>query len=295
MKIIKFIFIILWIFSFSGISSQGEEPAERKDAAGEAQTVMATPLPTALSVKNASLNEKTEVVPSEASIQAMQSLLKKKYAPPLSLLESIRLTDNVAEIIEPAFGIYKEPRKEKSLQLMNLVIDHVKLKDDRASSLLFYRWYYIGRNRVIGDQIQEKIFKPQPILKNVTAISFEAEREDVHIHFMKVTDLEDAATSFKIDKWILKNVPRKEVCFLYFPTTIKQILLDYSTKTDAWGRISVYAGVTDRPEFGKAALYYLTTARKEIEGGSFEKAKMNLQKAKEQLIKFNRQISLESP
>jgi hypothetical protein len=256
------------------------------------QVTHATPIPQTSKVENVPSKSETEPVPADSSIQAMQLLLKNKYAPPLSLMESIRLTDHVMEILDPRIDLFKEPRKEKSLQLMNLILDYVKLTDDRASSLLFYRWYYIGRNRVVGDQIQEEIFKPQPILKNVMAISFEADKEDVHIHYMKVIDLEDTTTNFKIDKWILKNVPRKEVCFLYFPTTIKQILLDYSTKSDTWARIRVYAGVTDRPEYGKAALYYLTIAGREIDTGFFDKAKTNLQKAKELLIKFNRQISL---
>jgi hypothetical protein len=290
----RFEIIIFLIFSLLAIPLISEETSEQKEPAKEAQVAQATPvIPPNIGVENVadSPKKEEEPSPSEASIQSMQLLLKRKYAPPLSLLESIRLTDNVTEIVDPSFTLFKEPRKEKSLQLMNLIIDHVKLTDDRASSLLFYRWYYIGRNRVVGDHIQEEIFKPQPILKNVTAISFEAEREDVHIHYMKVIDLDDTATNFKIDKWILKNVPRKEVCFLYFPTTIKQILLDYSTRTETWARIRVYAGVTDRPEFGKAALYYLASARKEIEGGSFDKAKTNLLKAKELLIRFNRQLS----
>lgn len=283
---------MILICFFPGFSLLSEEAMGKKEPVGEVQITQTTPVPQIPILDNVPSKSDTLPPPSDSSIKTMQLFLKKKHAPPLSLLESIRLTDNVTEIVDPSFTLFKEPRKEKSLQLMNLIIDHVKLTDDRASSLLFYRWYYIGRNRVEGDQIQEKIFKPQPIMKNVTAISFEAEKEDVHIHYMKVIDLDNTTTNFKIDKWILKNVPRKEVCFLYFPTTIKQILLDYSTRSETSARIRVYAGVTNRPEFGKAALYYLTTARKEIEGGSFDKGKINLLKAKELLIKFNRQLSL---
>lgn len=288
----KIIFFLIFLCFLPPFLLFSEESADRKEPAKDIQVTQATPNPPPTEGEKNPSDTETKPLASDSSIQAMQLLLKKKYAPPLSLMESIRLTDNVVEILDPTIDLFKEPRKEKSIQLMNLIINYVKLTDDRASSLLFYRWYYIGRDRVVGDHIQEETFKPKPIIKNVTAISFEAEKENVHIYYMKVIDLENITTSFKIDKWILKNVPRKEVCFLYFPTTIKEILINYSTKSDTWARLRVYAGVTDRPEFGKAALYYLASAKREIESGAFEKAKINLQKAKERLIKFNRQISL---
>jgi|GEM_PF-612952 len=280
--------ILLCLIVITGFSQEQNREKEKQPEVAKAST----PSNTQPSKKEAT-EVKTNSPPDEKTVQYIQHLLKRKYAPPLSLFESIRLTENVRELINPGVTIFKGPRKEKSLTLMNLIIDYVKLTDDRASSLLFYRWYYIGRHRVISEQIQEEKFTPRPLIKNVSAISFNAERADVHIHFMKVIDLKGNTTSFKIDKWILKNLPRKEVCFLYFPTTIKEIVLDYSTRPNTWARLRVFAGVTDRPEYAKAGLYYLASAKKEIENSTFDKADKHLVKAKDYLIKFNRQLRLD--
>jgi len=226
-------------------------------------------------------------VESDPALKSMQFLLQRNFAPPLSLFECIRLAENVMDLINPAIQKFKGPRKDKSLYLMNLITDYVKLTDERSSSLLFYKWYFIGKNQDMRETMEEVVFNPAPVIRNVSAISFEAEKADVNIHYMKVKDLEGNTTSFKVNKCIIAGLPRKEVCFLYFPTTIKQIVVDYSTKAKGKARLTLYAGVTDRPENGKASLYYLSRGKNEIENDNFENAKNDLIKAKEYLIKFN--------
>ena len=287
-KIHPIVFLLIIISSASMITvTLSEEEKEKKTQASVQESTKEVQ-----GDSEAPEGKKKEESEPNPATEAMQFLLNRKFAPPLSLFESIRLTENVTALIDRSIKKFKEPRREKALHLLTMIQDYVKLVDDRASSLLFYRWYYIERHRVTGDALEEQIFNPRPLIKNVSAISFEANRADVFIHYMKVIDIHNNATNFKINKWIINGLPRKEVCFLYFPTTIKRIILDYSTKPDAKASLSVYAGVTDRPEHGKAALYYLSSAKKEIEADLFGKAKTNLDKAKEYLIKFNRQQRL---
>ena len=285
------LFLLLGFTTFALAEENQEETEEKKKhevadsrSPGAAKSVQNVKVP----------DEQKSDQPSEptAAEQAMKFLLERNYAPPLSLFESIRLTDNVIMLLDNSLDKFKGPRREKALQLLSFIKNYVKLTDDRASSLLFYRWYYIGKHRVEGATIEEETFTPRPLVKNVSAVSFEALNADIFIHYMKVIGVNDHVVDFKINKWIYDGLPRKEVCFLYFPTTVKKIIIDYATKPETKARLKVYVGVTDHPEHGKAALYYLSHARKNVEQDAFDKALEDLQKAKELLIKFQRQQRL---
>jgi hypothetical protein len=246
-------------------------------------------------VKKASVNlnkEAEEKNTPDAATEKVQYLINHKYAPPLSIYESIRLIENINELLDTKVKKFEGPRREKATTLIKLVRNHVKLTDDRSSSLLFYRWYYLGRHKVKDETIEEDIFKVEPPVKNVSAISFEAKYADVKIHYMKVIAVDGKETDFKINKWITAGLPRQELCFFYFPTTIKKVILDYSTRPDSRARLRLYAGVTDTPEYCKAALYYLTEAQKDLERSSFTPSIKNLEKARTQLIHFQRQKKL---
>jgi len=286
-KIMGHIFIFLFFISTVTLLSVYSEENQNKQTQTQETKIEAQEIKQTLAQAPSGVKSDETPVESDPGLEFMLLLLKRNYAPPLSLFESIHLTENVMDLINPSIEKFKGPRKEKSLHLMTLITDYVKLTDDRSSSLLFYKWYFIGKNQEMRETMEEVVFKPTPMIRNVSAISFEAEKADVNIHFMKVTDLEGNTTSFKVDKCILNGLPRKEVCFLYFPTTIKQIVVDYSTKSKGKSRLTVYAGVTDRPEYGKAALYYLSRGQKEIHDEEFENAKKDLVKAKDYLIKFN--------
>jgi len=276
------VFAVLLFFMGLPFLSPGDDPG-----AVEKKSEASPPPPASV---EAGEKGKAETEEPDPVSETLQFLLHRKYAPPLSLSDSIRLTENVIALVNPATEKFKGPRKEKAATLLNLISSHVKITDDRLSSLLFYRWYYIGTHRVDTVTIDEDIFLPQPPLRNVSAISFEATGSDVLIHYMKVVDINNHVAEFNLKKWILAGLPRKEVCFLYFPTTIKRIVMDYSTKPDSRARMKLFAGVTDQPEYGKASLYYLSTSRRQVETGDFKGAKENLRKARELLIKFqNRQ------
>ncbi len=254
----------------------------RANAASDAGVQPATP-----DEKSATLSKPTKkTLPPDPETETIKFLLERKFPAPLSISEAIRLTRNTVEILQPKTDKFKEPRKEKALYLLVLISDYVKLADDRVSSLPSYRWYYIGRHRVTSESVEEDIFTPLPVLQDVSAISFEATKADVLIHYMKVIDIRDNETNFKINKWIIAGLPRKEVCFLYFPTAIKRIVLDYATRANSWARLKVYVGVTDYPECGKASLYYLSRAKKAIVSDQFPEAVSNLNNALGLLFKF---------
>lgn len=218
----------------------------------------------------------------------IQQILKQNFAPPLSLAEAIRLTEKARILLLPDTEQLEGPRSTKAQKLISLVKNFVKLADERSSNLLYYKWYYIGRNRVEREEIEEDIYDAKPPIPKSSAISFEATGEDVLIHHMKVIDIQNNEIEFSLNKWILEGLPRKEVCYMYFPVTVKQVVIDYSTRKDSVARLKVYVGVTDNPEYGKASLYYLTRTVELIQKKNLKEAAKDLEKARNQMILFNK-------
>ncbi len=277
------IHIILGIVFCGVLSAELEQP----------QTPIPTPLPAILPSPSPSATPKQTPLPGDArdsAEESMQALLKTRFAPPLSIFETIRLVESLIELLNPSVDVLKPSRKEKAQKIMTLVSAQVKLTDERVSSLLYYKWYKIGNQRVEGETIEEKVYNPQPPIRNVSAISFEATGGNVQIHFVKVIDTNGKVSNFNVNKWIFDGLPHKEVCYLYFPANIKSVIVDYSAKTSSRARLTVFAGVTDRPEHGKVALYYLTRVAKSIESDNFAQSEADLVKAREALISFNRQL-----
>lgn len=281
----RFVFIhIIMGIVFCGVLSAALE---------QTPTPKPTPAPAILPSPSPSATPHQTPLPGAARSSAeesMQTLLKTRFAPPLSVFETIRLVENVIELLNPSVDVLKSSRREMAQKILTLATDHVKLTDDRVSSLLYYKWYYIGYQRVEGETIEEKTYKPQPPIRNVSAISFEASGGNVQVHFVKVVDINDKVSNFNVNKWIWDGLPHKEICYLYFPTTIKSVIVDYSAKPNTRARLTVFAGVTDRPEHGKAALYYLSRAAKSVEAENFAQAVADLSKSRESLILFNRQL-----
>lgn len=217
------------------------------------------------------------------------------YRPPLSVSEAINLTYRVRRLLDPEDKKFIEPRREKAIEALGIIIDYIKFIDDRHSSLPYYKWYKIGENEVSLGGIDEDTFKVRPPLKNVSAISFVALYGDVFVHNIRVLDENRSETKFNVNRWIKLNFPRKEVCFLYFPTNVERIIITYSARKEAVlpPKLIIYGGITSLPEYGKAALYYLTRAQQALKNNvPFHQITDDLQKAIHFLIRFknSRQI-----
>lgn len=212
-----------------------------------------------------------------------------EYHPPLSVLEAIKLTNRLRQMLAPEDPHFVDLRREKAIEVLDLISDYIKMIDDRHSLLPYYTWYEIGEKRVSLGGVDEDSYDVNPAMKNVSAVSFVALRGDVFIHYIKVIDEEGNETRFKVNRWIRLHWPRKDVCFLYFPTDLTKIVIAYSAREDSTvnPKLVVYAGVTTVPEHGKASLYYLTRARQILSNnGEFSSARDDLHKAIESLLRF---------
>jgi hypothetical protein len=228
--------------------------------------------------------------PPEKNAQSSYDVtFKFDYQAPLSVSDAVRLSYNLIALLNPGDDKFVNTRREKAAEAIQVIIDYIRLVDDRHSSLPYYRWYLIDERRVTPGGIDEDKFKVERILEKASAVSFVAFKGDVFVHNIKVVDNKEKEVNFKINRWVRVGLPRKEVCFLYFPMNISMVVVNYSAEETIEGPpdMQVYGGVTTLPEHGKVSLYYLTRARQNlIQNGKFENSIKDLREAITNLIRF---------
>lgn len=211
------------------------------------------------------------------------------YQTPLSLYDAIRLTYRVRNMLNPADKQFLPMRREKAIEVLDVIVDYIKQVDDRHSLLPYYRWYTVGEKRVSVGVLDEDNYELDPIHYGVSALSFVALRGDVYVQNISVIDKSNSETRFNVNRWVRVDFPRKEVCYLYFPTDIRKIIIRYTGEQGLpeMPKLQVFSGVTNIPEHGKAALYYLSRARQLLASNAeFPETVDALTAAIDVLIKF---------
>jgi hypothetical protein len=223
------------------------------------------------------------------AIDEEKILPKFDFLPPLGLDDGMQIVVACIYFLESPDAGFLDYKKQRVTEALNSVIDYVKMLDDRHSSFENYRWYFVGKQKVSGGGIDEDTFVAEPPLRRVSAISFVAERADVTIHRMTVTDVEGNETKFTIERKVRAGFPRKEVCFLYYQETVRDIILNYSTEDEQIEpRLKVYCGVTPMPEYAKEAIYFLTVAKKQLAENQLTSAENNLRKAWKRMLQVKK-------
>ncbi len=274
---------LLFVFLLTAVSS-AQPPADHTPTDAPT-TPTSTPQPTVAPTPQVTPTPQ----PTSTKERPYDVTFRFDYQPPLSVTDSIRLLYRVRNLLDPDDPDFLEVRREKATEVIDLIIDYVKMTDDRHSLLPFYEWRPIGEKRVSLGGIDEDTYDVSPVHRDISALSFVARRGDVYIHNITVIDEEDKETKFKVERWIRIGVPRKEVCFLYFPTNIDSIVINYSSRKNARENphLQVFIGKTNVPEYGKAALYYLSRARRMLAGDrDFEEIIKEIKHAIESLVSF---------
>jgi hypothetical protein len=216
-----------------------------------------------------------------------ETLPQFETVPPLGLDEAMQSVAASIYFLEKPDAKFLDYKKQKVTEALNNVTDYMKIIDDRHSTLENYRWYFVGKQKVSHGGIDEDTYVVEPPLRRVSAISFVAERGDVTIHRMTVNDVKGNQTKFTIERLIRADLPRKEVCFLYYQQSVAQVTLYYSTNDETVDpRVKVYCGVTPVPEYAKEAIYYLTLAKKELAEDHISETIKNLQLAWKRMLKI---------
>ncbi|MBI5155423.1 hypothetical protein HZA57_09315 [Candidatus Poribacteria bacterium] len=268
----------------------GADVAELPAPARAGTVLQATPTPTPTPV----LSPSPSAAPTAPPI---------KFSPPFSLSDCLRLVSLATDAIPTDKAGQESVHRDSLGQLITSVTDYLKDRDDLHSNLIGYQWTRIGRGKVREPLIQGKTFdwSPEEYPAEVSALSFEVTGGDAQLHAIRVFDpsSEEPIASFlsESEKPVLlrHSLPRREVFHLWRPATISKIEVAYSQvvpSAEVVPRVYVYAGRTDKPEYGKAAIFYLTRAQQRVELGRVAEGREDLVLARQEIIKYRRQLRL---
>jgi hypothetical protein len=189
------------------------------------------------------------------------------YAPPLSVEEAgslIRAAVDILMINDPAT---LAARCQKVAEIIDVTSNYLTLLDQRSSRLSSYDWHFVDREKVDGPGIDRDVYRAQPPIAKVSAISFAADFGDVYIYSVEVLNAAGATTTFTLNRLIEENMPHQEICWLFFPKTIQSVTLRYEARGNGkrTPRLAVFAGVAREDEYLKQALWYLRYSHREVE------------------------------
>ena len=92
---------------------------------------------------------------------------------------------------------------------------------------------------------------------------------------------------FEKEKKIFAGMPLREVFFLPSSMDLKHLTTHYfPTDREILTRVTAFAGISSRPEYGKKALFSLNAAKTKIQEMKFSEALIDLTSARKNLSNF---------
>ena len=216
--------------------------------------------------------------------------------PPFSLSDCSILIDQALQALPRSDGDLKPYNEESIGLLLRTITNYLKMRDEMHSTLVNYTWESIARGQVSDGLIDNEEFtwEGDRIPRNVSALSFEVQRGDAYLHFLRVIDPEgnEIATFDRLrraPRLIRHSLPRREVFHLWRPTSIGTIELAYSQANpgrDRAPKVFIHAGHTDEPEYGKSAIYFITRAEQRARARNISLARTDLVRAQQEIRSY---------
>lgn len=224
------------------------------------------------------------------------------FSSPFSLNDCLNLLQAAVRVLPETPDQPVSFETQSFHRLLNSVSDYLKNRDEMHASLVGYEWDKIGRADVetgVIENIEIDLRKQEEPPKDMTAISFRVERGDVLVHNMKVFDEDDdLVAEFRLEKpvQLRHSLPKREFFFLWRPTDIERISIAASKATperEEDPRLFVLAGRTDKPEHGKAAIWFIDQAQIDIREGRLVMGRQKLARAQTEIRQFRETVRSE--
>lgn len=286
------------------LEEQSTEPAESDEEA---------PPPNAEAIGNdapatesaESTSEPADATSAAAEVPVETSLLPPGTGPPPFRFESpFSLPDCITILRAIIAGIRVEDGaaftrfEPASLRRgIEVVSNYLRARDDLHYNLVDYRWERVGTDSVTSALIQQLRFtwEDSSMPTRVDALSLEALRGDVYLHSMMIYDDQgELAADYKFDDTRLMrlrhSLPRREVFHLWSPTAISRVdlaLSRFDPLESVFPQVNLHVGRTNRPEHGKATIYYLSRAEQRFTAEDLAGVRQELQHALAEMIAYN--------
>jgi len=213
------------------------------------------------------------------------------FTPPLGINEAIALLARLrmqgrrskAEVRPNA------DRQRYMGEALDEVASFVRALDRRFTTLDRYDWELIGQLRVLPGEPAEAKLRPDKPLRNVSAIALRARRGRVLVEDVRARDADEHPLAVDMGGapyLVLQSLPKREVCFLYYPEAVAEVTMRLSTDVATRATLEVYAGSSRHEEHGKLALYHMARAASALDAKRFVEFDAALHQAERALIDF---------
>ncbi|MCB2155528.1 hypothetical protein KQI84_11635 [bacterium] len=223
--------------------------------------------------------------------------------PPFSLSDCSALIGQGLNALPLSDDDPKAYNDEAVFGLLRTITNYLKMRDEMHSTLVNYTWNQIARGQVSDGLIdnEEFTFDKDDCPQEVSALSFEVQRGDAYLHYLRVIDSEghEVATFDRLrrnPRLIRHSLPRREVFHLWRPTSIGKIELAYSQANpgrDRSPKVLIHAGHTDDPEYGKSAIFFITRAEQRLRAEEISLARNDLIKAQQEIRNYREYLQRE--
>ncbi len=203
--------------------------------------------------------------------------------PPLSLSDAESLTNRAQLLLEGYGGTGVSQDDQRLARLMvQCVIDYAQLRRQRRVPL--DQLTSLGRH-VLDTPGQEIKFalEANPPVPHVQGIALECSREPVEVHSVTVETEESDPFTLRLGLTLDPTLPGRSFHDLPDLVTVRAITVRAVTQSDRRPRLSVWLVQTPRPEHLSQAITHLHAAREGLDEGDLERAKAELDLARQGL------------
>ena len=202
--------------------------------------------------------------------------------PPLSLADAIGSLNESAGVLRAASGKLRDTEADAMGRRLAAVIGYIRMVDETNPTLPYYQWHFVDRGKAKDGQDDLDTFTPLRPIPGVTAVAFRVAFGDVRVQSVRVVDSGGLTFEFNMKKDITADMPRREVCLLEKEIELARVEVIYRglTRNEARApRVTIEAGISSVPEYGRAAVYELSLARRGLQDHNGAEVEKRLREA----------------
>lgn len=224
------------------------------------------------------------------------------YVSPFSTSDCLTILEEVLAALPQNESEAQKYSTRSLLKGVETTNNYLKQRDELHSTLVGYRWQEVG-SMVVNKATYElrraewdALTQPQAI----TALSFEARDGDVMITSLSVfNDANERVANFNFSETspvILRHsLPRREVFHLWRKTRLARVEITAALAPgragvdQGIGRVVIHGGSTNRPEYAKSAIYFLTLTEEDLRSSDPHSGRKDLARAIDELREYKRE------
>ncbi|MBI3737117.1 hypothetical protein HY256_11470 [Candidatus Sumerlaeota bacterium] len=217
------------------------------------------------------------------------SLLSGSLRPPLSLADAIASLTECANSLRGFSGRLRDEDAETMIKRLTAVISYIRMVDDTNPTLPYYQWHFVDRGKAKDGRDDLDVFTPARPIPGVTAVAFRVAHGDIRVQTVRVSDPSGLTFEFNMNKDIPADMPRREVCLLEKEIDLAKIEIVYRglTRQEAKApRVTIEAGISSVPEYGREAIYNLSLARRGLQDRNAAETEKRLRDALKSLAAY---------